>query len=120
MTIKSNYYLGVGSSKQYKAELHYEKDSNPRGYYVTVYPVRVEDCEFYYSEKVDFSRAIARREYITVCVKEVKRASQKAQAEALELFKEVATDYFVNRGLHVKQCKREDCAKATEDLELEF
>lgn len=95
MSIKQQY-ITDGNGKQYSVSMTYDKDARRRGYYVMITPCELNDSgSGFYSVSVKLYDP----EAVRSCLKEVKRASKKAEAEALQQFEAAKDIYFTPRGV---------------------
>ncbi len=94
MSIKQQY-ITDGAGRQYSVSLDYWRESNPRGYYVCIAPCELSDGDGFYCVSVK----IYDPESVRSCVKQVTRASKKAEAEAMQQFEAVKDIYFAPRGI---------------------
>lgn len=95
MSIKQQYITDA-AGKQYAVTLSYDRDARRRGYYVNISPCELDNAgNGFYSCAV----RLFDPESVRSCLKEVKRASKAAQAEALEQYRAALDIYFAPRGI---------------------
>lgn len=114
MAIEENRYYTTGA-QEFAARLSYDRDGRSgrsgRGYYAAIQAVRIVKMEgFGYSLTVEpFDGS-----YSSALLVPVKRASDKAAAEAARIFPAWCSAYFTARGLDAVECTAEDAAKLLE------
>lgn len=110
MAIEENRYYTTGA-QEFAARLSYDRDGRSgRGYYAAIQAVRIVKMEGFYSLTVEpFDGS-----YSSALLVPVKRASDKAAAEAARIFPAWCSAYFTARGLDAVECTAEDAAKLLE------
>lgn len=99
MAVFEKFYTD-GSGQQYRVAVDYERDGSPRGYYLSIYPVELSATEYpgIFSVSYTIDAEFMRRRVHALQIP-VKRASKKAEADAIERAKTGIEIYFYPYGI---------------------